>query len=305
MQSRLAIDGNSIAHAHHNATKLSVGGFEVQAIFGFVRSLRMLMEDAGPGTIPTVLWDGRAEHRFAIYPEYKGNRDNLDAKALASKEARQRQMPILEHMIEALGVTQIRSPVLEADDLAWHVVRTKAPDSHITLVSGDRDWIQLVRPNVVWFDPIRDRKVHAWDFFEQTGYKTPEAFTQGKALQGDTSDNVPGVGGIGEKGAPLFLAQWGSVENFFKAYDEGKAGRLGKRHEDFAKQGRAAFERNMNLMDLTRCPPVKAGDLVIRRGKLDEEKFKAICTRLNFASILRELPKFMRVFTPIKERIAA
>lgn len=296
----LLIDGNSIAHACHNSPVLTVGDMQVQAVFGFLRSLHGLLEHT-PGRVqPIVLWDGRAQWRLDLFPAYKGNRKPLDAKQKAKKEAFKRQSPFIEKALQLLGVRQIRSPLLEADDLAGRLApRLVQLGRQVTLVSGDRDWLQLVGESVTWLDPIRERKVDPDNFFEFTGFFTPEAFVQGKALQGDSSDNVPGVGGIGEKGAREFLAKWGSVEQFFQQYDAGAIPdkELKKAHHNLASpEGRAAFERNLRLMDLRRSRKPEPDELVTDLGQPNPDGFLLLCERLAFASILRDPARFLRPF---------
>ena len=113
----LLVDGSNIMHASHNSMPLTCGDMQVQAIFGTLRSLKSLL-DTTPGQKEIiVLWDGRAEFRLDLYPAYKGNRAPLDAKGIAHKEAFKRQAPFLHDALSMLGVRQMRSPLLEADDL--------------------------------------------------------------------------------------------------------------------------------------------------------------------------------------------
>lgn len=303
----LLVDGNSIAHANHNANTLTVGGVQVQAIFGVLKSLRHLLQETPGDKQVIVLWDGRAEWRLALYPEYKGNRAPLDAKQAAHKEAFKRQTPFIEKALSLLGVRQFRSPLLEADDLAGQMAPRFAAQGHqVTLVSGDQDWLQLVDEGVSWFDPIRNRRVDHWNFLEKTGYYNTRAFVHGKALQGDSSDNVTGIPGLGEKGAALFLAQWKDVNLFFKAVDEGThtpKARASKTATSLhpeqilaSPEGRALFERNVKLMDLRESRKPEPGELIALPAVANVSGFTHLCERLAFASILRELNTFLRAF---------
>lgn len=301
------IDGNSLAHANHNTTPLTVGGMQVQAIFGFLRSLK-LIHDKYPGDREVlILWDGKAQFRLDLHPDYKGNRKALDDEGLRRKEAFKKQTPFIEKAVELLGIRQMRSPVQEADDLAGHLVpRLANCGKQVTLCSGDQDWLQLVGPNVSWFDFVRDRKVDQSNFLEFTGYFTPAAFVQGKALVGDTSDNIPGVPKLGDKGAALFLAKFKSVEEFWRQVDSGEhvpATRKSKtatsvHPEEFlaSPEGRALFKRNMALMDFKQSPTPAPGELIVVAKPPEPEKFLHLCERLAFASILRERHAFLRSF---------
>src|SRR4051794_37819886 len=98
MALNILIDGNSVAHANHGATKLTVGADQVQAVFGSLRSVQTLAANyAGANLL--VLWDGRATWRFDIYPEYKGNRKAGNAKQQADKDAYKKQMPLLRRAL--------------------------------------------------------------------------------------------------------------------------------------------------------------------------------------------------------------
>lgn len=306
MKHFLLVDGNSIAHANHNATPLTVGDFQVQAIFGFLRSMNALAEKY-PNSEMIVLWDGKAQWRIDLYPEYKGNRAPLDAKQAEHKEALRRQTPFIEKALSLLGVKQYRSPLLEADDLAGYFSRALSSMGHqVTLVSGDRDWITCVDQNVTWFDPIRDRKVDMDNLLEFTGYFTTDAYVQGKALMGDNSDNIGGIPKMGEKTAAQFLAEHRDVREFFRKVDAGEytpKKRASKtatslHPEEFlaSAEGRAIFERNMKLMDLRQSRKPEKGEVLIDAGKPNAQAFLHLCERLAFASIIRERHNFLRNF---------
>lgn len=300
-QGLLIIDGNSLGHAAHNATKLTVGEMQTQAIFGMVKSCKLLAENYA-GWQQLVLWDGKAEWRKALHPDYKANRKAKDEKQEAHKEAYKAQSPFVRKALQLLGIRQMLVTSLEADDMAGILVKRAA--GNIVLVSGDRDWLQLVRPNVMWFDPIRDYKVGHGNFTEFTGYFTPREFLEGKALMGDTSDNIPGVGGIGEKGAPEFMAQFKSVDNFFKQVDDGTFVPKKKAHQNLAtEEGRAAFARNLRLMNLLEVPnPVKE-DMQVIPATYNEANFRLLCEKLAFMSILRDFDNFMTPFRGLQEQL--
>lgn len=306
MKHFLLVDGNSIAHANHNATPLTVGDFQVQAIFGFLRSMNALRQKYPKAEI-IVLWDGKAQWRIDLYPEYKGNRAPLDAKQEAHKQALKKQTPFIEKALSLLGIKQYRSPLLEADDLAGYFSRALSAQGHqVTLVSGDRDWITCVDQNVTWFDPIRDRKVDMDNLLEFTGYFTTDAYVQGKALMGDNSDNVEGIPKMGEKTAAQFLAEHRDVREWLAKVDAGEIApkkRASKNAtslhpEEFlaSPQGREIFERNMKLMDLRQSRRPEKGEVIIDAGKANPAAFLHLCERLAFASIIRERHSFLSNF---------
>lgn len=298
MPKYLLIDGNSVGYASHHATKLSSGGQETQAVFGFLKTMRELRVTY-PNHTPIVLWDGRAEWRFALNPSYKSNR-NDDPKKVAVKEAYKSQTPFIRDALEALGIRQMTVATHEADDMAGYLVSTlmQKPDTEIVLISGDGDWIQLVRTGVTWRDMRDDAKiVTIANLFEKTGYKTPLAYLEGKCLQGDSSDVISGVGGIGEKGAPEFLAEFGSVRNFWKVCADGTFVPKKKAHINLNEgEGRKLFGRNLKLMQLIKVAKPDPAHVEVRKGQLNRERFQQICEELGFASILKQLDVFINRF---------
>lgn len=310
MNRHLLIDGNSIAHAANAGTTLTVGQTQVQAVYGVMRTLRRLMAVYGNLYKPTVLWDG-ASWRKMMFPEYKANRDKDDTPAAAAlkaqKEQLKKQARLIEIGIELLGINQVRAANMEADDLAGIMVERFEPrGDKIVLVSADRDWIQLISPNVSWFDPINDRKVTPAMLPEKYGVKDVAQFIELKALMGDMGDNIPGVGGIGEKGAKEFLQTYGSVANFTNSCILDKTidlAKLPKKYRALVEDENKAitFAANIKLMDLkTRHRPAPI-NLRVTKGDPDINKLRAFCDRLLFRSITQDLNNWSSVFPAYQE----
>lgn len=313
---RVFIDGNSVGHAAFQSPILKSGDLETQAVFGVLRTLRAILVRY-PGTMPVVLWDG-ASWRKQVAEEYKANRSDKPEKVLARVRYKA-QVPYIRRALEHLGVPQIIARNLEADDLAAILTeKTVAIGETVVLITGDEDWVQLVGPNVCWEDHrVENKTVDHWSFKEFTGVDTPMQFVQLKALQGDDSDNLKGVGGIGEDRAHYLINVWGSVENFladadprstFKAAVEGgrishrePIGKDGKAKKplsstipksmlDFhqSEEAQAKFNRNVDLMFLSKDKFPAAKQLVVNKGKLDPVAFKQVCMELGFASLVRD-----------------
>lgn len=306
MGKSLLIDANSIGYAAHNGTKLMSGGMQTQAVFGFIRGLRDMRQEYEDFR-PMVLWDGHAQWRYDMLPVtethvgYKGNRAN-DPKKVASREAYALQRPFIARACSALGVRQITASGMEADDMAGLLVSqfTQTPGSEVVLMTGDGDWIQMLRAGVTWRDRRDDAKVVTMkNLMDKTGYPTPLAFLEGKCLQGDTSDCIPGVGRIGETLAPQFIAEFGSVRNFWKMCDEGTFKPRLKSHLALCSaEGRANYGRNLRLMQLLKVAPPPKETVSLIPGKFDEGLFVELCEELAFGSILRNINAFTRYFKP-------
>jgi 5'-3' exonuclease len=333
----IIIDGNSVGHAAHRGTKLRSGDLETQAIYGTIHTARDIRR-THPGATLLWLWDGRAQWRFDMHPPYKSNRDN-DAKKKAERESYKQQRPYISRALEHLGIRQVTAMKHEADDMAGYFVAelTKKPENEILLITGDEDWAQLVRRNVTWQDHRdQDKRITLSNFMDMTGFPTPYAFLEGKALQGDTSDVIGGVGGIGEGGAPEFIAEFGSVREFWRRCESGEyvpkskalrslycgrseftkdewkarflappgadakaADKALKKHMDaYPGQGRLIFPRNLRLMQLLKVEKPQKEDMRVVMGKFDLEKFTAVCEELAFRSITKDANAWARAFNP-------
>lgn len=297
MPNTVLVDGSNIAHANDKGAKLTVGTKNTQAIYGMLRSMRVLLTEHRDWNLLT-LWDGRAQWRYDIHPEYKGNRAPKTPEEAAEKEMYQWQVGVIRKMFQILGLTQLLVKTQEADDLAGYLsgLLTRA-GNRVKLVSGDMDWIQLVNEMCQWFDPIRDRRITHSDFFEKTGFFTPRAFLEGKALIGDTSDNIDGVAGIGKKKAPEILAQFDSVAEFWRRVEAGEFTPKYVIHKNLASpEGRERFARNVQLMNLIDAKPIVAAETVRLQPAFNAEQFRVLCTKLHFHSVLRDFDNFIAPF---------
>ncbi|HBL4914000.1 TPA: exonuclease, partial [Escherichia coli] len=172
----LFVDGNSLGYYHQQSDKLHNGEMEVQAAFGFVKNVRRYASILHAR--PMILWDGFSDKRRDFYPDYKANRDD-DPDMKKMKEGFAIQKPYILKMMTALGVTQLIAKDAEADDLAGLLVSRMAPQptvEHIYLLTGDSDWLQLVRENVSWVslrEDAKNKQVNFEQFAELTGFATP------------------------------------------------------------------------------------------------------------------------------------
>jgi 5'-3' exonuclease len=305
----MLIDGNNIGYISNSLKPLSVGDQPTQAIYGFLRFLRGSIALYGARLQPIVLWDGYS-WRYEAHSAYKASRDKPAVTAAEIQQsllrnAYKKQTPMIKEAVSLLGVPQMKADNLEADDLAGLMVRKYAPSGKsILLITGDKDWLQLVQDKVFWYDPVRDSRVTAKNFKEKIGVENGQAFLDVKCLVGDTSDEISGVGGIGEKGAIEFINQYGSLVEFSNRALSGEIDvkALHKKFralvEDESKM--ITYSRNRMLMDLSGDRIPKPVNFSIDKGSLDREGFKDFCNRYLFNSITKDLDGWLEPFTENK-----
>jgi DNA polymerase-1 len=216
------IDGNSVGHAAQHGfgakgKKLVAGGQETTAIFGMLQSMQKLMRTR-TGTAPVVLWDGRS-WRYERFPDYKGNR-TATAEQVAERERYRSQRKFMFEGLHYLGVKQLIAGNMEADDLAAILSRQYAAlGDKVSLITGDKDWLQNVQEGVAWIDHKLPRKCTVENFEAFTGYKHPHGVRslEGPAGRHRRQRQVTKIG-IGEKGALDLLKVFPCVHTFLNIH---------------------------------------------------------------------------------------
>ncbi|HEV3378629.1 MAG TPA: DNA polymerase I [Thermoleophilaceae bacterium] len=212
------IDGNSLVFRAFFALPESIStskGFPTSAIFGFASMLVKLISDYG--VKPTlVVWDAGMSGREVVYDEYKaGRRERPDLLA--------EQWPHLHPLVESFGYRNVKVQGYEADDVIATLAReAREQGIEVTIVTGDRDLFQLVEPGVRVMATgrgITDTKIYDRDAILDRYGIPPELIPDFVGLKGDTSDNIPGVPGIGDKTASQLLQQWGDLEGVLSNID--------------------------------------------------------------------------------------
>jgi 5'-3' exonuclease len=299
--------------AANASARLNNGSIDTQAIFGSLNTIRDLtIKFKG---IPSVIWDGRAQWRYDLYPDYKAKR-NLDPNktpkpyeiaAQKAKESYRQQRPHIVEGLSLLGVRQILPKDDEADDIAGYLAGDmSAKGKKVVVVSRDHDWLQLVSKSVDWYNPVEKELVTAATFQEYTGYEDPMQFVYEKALVGDTSDCINGVQGIGPKCAPALIKHYGTPTGLI---DEVKSvgedwkppipelRMFRKKLVDFGLNkngGVDILERNMKLMCLLNVK--KPASIEVRRTDYQQEAFVEFCHEFAFQSILRRYSEWIKPF---------
>lgn len=316
MKQHTYLDGNSIGHAaqHGAKQKMYAGDRETTAIYGTLRSVRKIMK-ARSHSQPIVLWDGRS-WRYSVFPDYKGTRDDT-AQKQADRDRYKAQRRAMFHGLHLLGVRQLLSGNMEADDLAAMLTRRAVGNGDkVTLITGDQDWIQLVEPGVVWVDHKVDRKVNTSNFHEFTGFRTPRQFIDSKGLAGDSGDNIKPRTGVGKKGAQSLFSVFESADEFLamdhyevkERYFIHHGKRLPKKLVDLNLNNDGVRDRFLwarSLMDLGHPDIPKPDKIKASHKPLDRDGFTKFCMEHSFTSILQSMDHFLTPFETMNQGVSS
>lgn len=233
------IDGHSILNrAFYGVPDLTNSeGLHTNAVYGFLNIMFKILDEEKPEYL-TVTFDVHAPtFRHKMFAEYKGTRKPM------AEELRE-QVPVIKEVLKAMKIEIIEQEGLEADDLLGTISRTcEEKGLDVAIISGDRDTLQLATEHVKIRIPKTKQgsteveDYNAADVVEKYGV-TPTEFIDVKALMGDTSDNIPGVPGVGEKTATKIIQQYQSIENAYEHADEIKPPRASKNLKEYWEQAK-------------------------------------------------------------------
>jgi DNA polymerase-1 len=257
-------------------------GTPTNAVFGFSSMLMKLMDDLldqKESELIAVIFDaGRKTFRNDIYPEYKANRDDTPENLIP-------QFELIRDATRAFNVASVQMKGYEADDLiATYARMGQAQGLKVTVVSADKDLMQLVDDGIEMLDPMKQRLIGPDQVVEKFGV-LPEKVIDVQALAGDPSDNVPGVPGIGIKTAAQLIEEYGDLETLLARAEEIKQPKRRQNLIEFADLARISKQLvtlksdvpvEMSLDDFTWKPPVP--DVLF--GFLIEQEFKKLIERV-------------------------
>lgn len=282
------VDGSAyIFRAYHALPPLTrkSDGLPIGAVSGFCNMLWKLLQEArdtAAGVVPThfaVIFDySSTTFRNEIYPEYKANRDEPpdDLKP---------QFALIREATRAFDVACIEKEGYEADDLiATYAREAREVGGDVTIVSSDKDLMQLVGPQVAMYDTMKDKRVEEADVVEKFGVG-PDKMIDLQALAGDSTDNVPGVPGIGPKTAAQLLEEYGTLEELLERAGEIKQNKRRENLIEFAEQAR--ISKRLVTLDEHTPLDVPLADLALRA--LDGPKLVAFLKGLELNTLTRRV----------------
>ncbi len=204
------IDGSSYIYRAFYAVRglANSRGFPTGAVYGFVGMLRKVVNDIRPDYL-LVAYDAKGPtFRHELFADYKAHRPEMpdDLKPQIAK---------IKEVVSAYNIKSLEMAGFEADDIIAQIVKTLPPDVTAVIVTGDKDLGQLVSDRVTLLDTMKDRVTDEAAVREKYG-TDPAGLAEVFGLAGDSSDNIPGVPGIGEKGAVELIKKYGTIENLLR-----------------------------------------------------------------------------------------
>ncbi|UCF15754.1 MAG: DNA polymerase I, partial [Phycisphaerales bacterium] len=255
----------------------SPAGEPTKAVYIFAMALLGLIERHKPDMLVVALDSKAKTFRSDIYPEYKANRPPMPDDLPP-------QIDRIEQILDAMRIPMLRVDGFEADDIIGTLAKRAAADGHESFIcSKDKDLLQLIDEHVSTFDIKTDTKTDREAMIEKMGI-TPEQFIDCLALQGDTSDNVPGIPDVGPKTALSWIQKYGSVENLYEHVDEikGKRGDNLRNFKDLAE-----LSKELVTIDCNVPIEIDYDDLALK--EFNEAKLAEIFTELGFKNMLAKL----------------
>jgi DNA polymerase I len=274
------IDGSSfIFRAYHAIPPLTrPDGVQINAVSGFCNMLFKLLRDLDDSERPShlaVIFDAASKtFRNDIYPDYKAHRPPAPDDLIP-------QFSIIRDAVVAFNLPSIDSNGYEADDIiATYAKKAEAAGNRVTIVSSDKDLMQLVSDRVRMFDTMKNRYIGIEEVKEKFGLG-PNKVTEIQALSGDSADNIPGVPGIGVKTAALLLEEYGDLESLLNRAGEIKQNKRRENLIEFADLARISLQLvtlELNVPDLPEFESFTLGDI-------DPEKVLPFLEAQNFRSL--------------------
>ncbi|SLM46964.1 DNA polymerase I [Nitrospira japonica] len=188
-------------------------GLQTNAVYGFTTTLMKIVREHGPDCLAVAFDERGPTLRHEEFKEYKAQRPPMP-------EGMQAQVPYIHRLVEAFSIPVVRHVGYEADDLIGTLARqAEAAGYDVVIVTGDKDMFQLLTPHIRIFDPVKNKWSGEAECLERFGVE-PSRVVEVMGLMGDSTDNIPGVKGIGEKTAVKLLSQFGTIEELLRRVDE-------------------------------------------------------------------------------------
>ncbi|MCB9254871.1 MAG: DNA polymerase I [Bdellovibrionaceae bacterium] len=251
-------------------------GFPTNAVYGFINMLLKVMDVENPKKLAIAFDTPAPTFRKKLYPKYKANRE-------APPEDLVRQIPYIQKAVDAFGITRMQMEGYEADDvIATLAHRANSESYHVDIISGDKDLMQLVGPKIALFDTMKDKRYDAAAVEEKFGVG-PEQMVDLLALMGDSSDNVPGVKGIGPKTAAELLQKYKTLDGIYESLEEIKQ----QKRKEVLKDEKALAYLSRDLVTLKKDVPLSFGWQDLDYKGPDESLLGPLFQELEFQNLIK------------------
>ncbi|MCG6918777.1 MAG: DNA polymerase I [Deltaproteobacteria bacterium] len=274
------IDGSSyIYRAFYAVRHLSTSsGIPTNAIYGFVGMLNRILRERGPSHIAIALDAPGPTFRHDLSPDYKATRPKMP-------EDLAKQIPFIKRLIEAFGIPNLEIPGYEADDIIGTLaVWASGQGAKVVIVSGDKDMLQLVTPQVQMWDTMKDEVFGPAEVEEKFGVP-PAQLVEVMGLAGDSSDNIPGVPGVGPKTAQRLIKEFGSIDNLLSKLEKVTKEREREKLKAHAEQATMSRE----LAEIKCDVPLEKDWEQFELGKSDRQALVALYRELEFKKFLQQM----------------
>ncbi|MCC6138275.1 MAG: DNA polymerase I [Bdellovibrionaceae bacterium] len=278
-------------------------GLPTNAVYGFLSMVVKLLKDIKPDYVAFCFDRPEPSFRKDIYSEYKANRSEMPPDLIP-------QVPYIKRLTEAIGIPMFEKPGFEADDIIGTLAQlAKEHDIEVVIVSGDKDFAQLINERVTMLDTMKDKIFNPAEVKAKWGV-APEQFIDYLALTGDASDNIPGVRGIGPKGAEKLITEFGSVENIYERIDEVRNENIKKKlleskDNAFLSKKLVTIAKDMDLVHDLNVLKIHQKDPQLLDTVLDELEFQSFRKNLVFSpSPVQETTASSMIVSPAAATVA-
>src|SRR6204780_2434582 len=282
----ILVDGSGyIFRAFHALPPMNTSrGMPTQAVYGFIRMLLKLLKDVRPSHIAIVFDSPKRTFRDDLFADYKANRVEApnDLKV---------QIPYIHRAVDAFRIKSLMIEGFEADDVIGTLAKRAAKqDFAVTLITSDKDFMQLVGPQIGLWDTMSDRRIGVREVRDRFGVE-PAAMVEIQSLTGDSIDNIKGVPGIGEKTAVAVIQKFGSVKGIYENLDriEESGIRGAKRIAGLLAEHRTAVHLARQLVRIDTDVPLTVDHAEFAWQGVNEKAAAELLRELEFHSIMREI----------------
>ena len=280
------IDGYAMLYRSHFALirnpLINSKGMHTSALFGFINQILKLINNDKPDLMVAAFDTSKKTFRHEKYPDYKATREKMPDEMIG-------QLPYLWKILESMGIPTLEKPGFEADDIIGTLASMASKENlEVYIVSGDKDFMQLVNENIFLYTPSgRKADIKIYDrngVIEKWGVP-PEKIIDLLGLMGDSSDNVPGVPGVGEKTAVKLIKEYGSLEASLDHADEVK----NKRAREGLQNARSEALLSKDLVTIDTNMDLNIDFSTLKTNDIDKESLALIFQELEFETLQKQI----------------